>query len=89
MEMSRYIVNISSVGPSRYDISKRKLIERKIEKYRPISPIYRYIEHNIGYKTTHGTNMLAGAYFYNFINISTNIDNISAKKSSISYGHKC
>ena len=39
--MSRYIVDISSGGPSRHDISKRSSIEGKIEKYRSISPIYR------------------------------------------------
>ena len=46
--MSRYIVDISGVGPSRYDFYKRKSFERKIRKNRPISailgdisPIYR------------------------------------------------
>ena len=40
----RYIVDISGVGPSRHDISKRKSNEGKIEKYQPILAIYcRYI----------------------------------------------
>ena len=41
MEMSRYIVDISGVGPFQRDISKRKSNEEKIEKYRQISAIYR------------------------------------------------
>ena len=39
--MLRYIVDILGVGSSRHDISKRESNERKIEKYRPISTIYR------------------------------------------------
>ena len=43
--MSRYIVDISGVGPSQHDFCKRKLIVGKIGKKTPnigdISPIYR------------------------------------------------
>ena len=38
--MSLYIVDISGVGTSKHDISKRKSNEGKIKKYRPISVIY-------------------------------------------------
>ena len=44
--MSRHIVDILGIGPSRYDISKQQSIEGKIEKYQSISaisPIYQLL----------------------------------------------
>ena len=52
-------------------------LKEKSENIANISVIYRYIEHNIGYKTVRGTNMLTGAVFFNFTNISANIGDIS------------
>ena len=78
--MSRYIVNISGVGHSRHDISRRQSIEGKIEKYQSISAIYRqYIGYlpiyrtNIGYKCNRGTKNIK---FYNLAAISIDIDDI-------------
>ena len=96
MEMSRYIVDISSTfqvsglpDTISSNESRIKEISENISLYRLyigyISVIYRYI----GYKTARGANGPVGVDFCNFTDILVDIGDISAKKSARSDGQNC